>query len=432
MLKNCGFVLTIIRDINLLLATQFARTLAARIHRYTYRAVPDPKNVVVVGGSFAGWMLAESLATSLPTGWRVVLIEKNTHFNFIWLWPRMVAVPGHDHKGFVPYPRKPAGAPKGVYLFKQATVSKFVKEQVILDNNEVVDFSCLCIATGSSRRFPSALTPLSKAAGMGFFRSFQNQILSAQRIVLIGGGPVGVEIATDTKSRYPDKDVTIIHSRPRLVNNLGGKLHETGLKACDDMEIRVCFNERPAIPQGTTHGPGALVLKAGETIASVFAAFSLTSIASDGGILVNEFLQVQSSTSSTDSSAFPNIFALGDVASLPSSVTRDVSAPKMGRPASIQGMLVAKNTVRHILGKPLKAYEVNSLDRGLKLTLGLDKHVLYMTDGQSESLFHQKSKVVGVDAEGLPIGDDISAAQMWKMMGQKPFKDDGEGEKDVD
>lgn len=50
-------------------------------HSYTYRAVPEPKNVVVIGGSFGGVMLVRRLAETLPTGYRVVLIEKNSHIH---------------------------------------------------------------------------------------------------------------------------------------------------------------------------------------------------------------------------------------------------------------------------------------------------------------------------------------------------------------
>lgn len=42
---------------------------------------------------------------------------------------------------------------------------------------------------------------------------------AANRIVLIGGGAVGVEMATDIAEDYPEKEVTLIHSRQALIND---------------------------------------------------------------------------------------------------------------------------------------------------------------------------------------------------------------------
>lgn len=45
-------------------------------HRWLYQATPSPKNVVVLGGSYAGIHLAQRLTETLPTGYRAVLIKK--------------------------------------------------------------------------------------------------------------------------------------------------------------------------------------------------------------------------------------------------------------------------------------------------------------------------------------------------------------------
>lgn len=194
------------------------------------------------------------------------MIEKNSNFNFTWLWPRMVAVPGHNHKSFIPYPDKPAGAPEGIFTFIQGTVDKIEEDRVTLVSGENINYSHLCVATGSSPRFPQGLAPSSKSASVEYFGNLQNQVKTAQRIVLVGGGPVGVEIATDAKTRYPKKDVVLIHSRDRLANNFGRRVHEAAMTACNDLKIRMCLDERPAVPADTTHSQGSLVLKSGEKI----------------------------------------------------------------------------------------------------------------------------------------------------------------------
>ena len=61
------------------------------------------KNVVVLGGSYGGMHAATVLAQRLPPSHRVILIERNSHFNHLYVFPRFSVVPGHEHKAFIPY-----------------------------------------------------------------------------------------------------------------------------------------------------------------------------------------------------------------------------------------------------------------------------------------------------------------------------------------
>ena len=53
------------------------------------------------------------------------------------------------------------------------------------------------------------------------------QIEKSQNVVIVGGGAVGVEFAGEIVDKYPDKQVTIIHSNANLVTkNFGEKFCE--------------------------------------------------------------------------------------------------------------------------------------------------------------------------------------------------------------
>ena len=54
-------------------------------------------------GHFPGTRAAQILAQELPKGWRVVLIDRNTHFNHLYVLPRYVILPQHAQKAFIPY-----------------------------------------------------------------------------------------------------------------------------------------------------------------------------------------------------------------------------------------------------------------------------------------------------------------------------------------
>ncbi|SJX60881.1 uncharacterized protein SRS1_12107 [Sporisorium reilianum f. sp. reilianum] len=61
------------------------------------------QNVVVLGGSYGGMHAATVLAQKLPPSHRVILIERNSHFNHLYVFPRFSVLPGHEHKAFIPY-----------------------------------------------------------------------------------------------------------------------------------------------------------------------------------------------------------------------------------------------------------------------------------------------------------------------------------------
>ncbi|UZJ57596.1 hypothetical protein CBS101457_006916 [Exobasidium rhododendri] len=61
------------------------------------------KTVLVLGASYGGHRAIQMLVACLPLGWRVVALERNTHFNHLYAFPRMSVVPGHEHKIFIPY-----------------------------------------------------------------------------------------------------------------------------------------------------------------------------------------------------------------------------------------------------------------------------------------------------------------------------------------
>ncbi|BGP18292.1 hypothetical protein JCM10213v2_006352 [Rhodosporidiobolus nylandii] len=48
------------------------------------------RNVVILGGSYAGSRAAELLSRTLPSSHRVVVIDRQSHFNHLYLHPRRV------------------------------------------------------------------------------------------------------------------------------------------------------------------------------------------------------------------------------------------------------------------------------------------------------------------------------------------------------
>lgn len=236
-------------------------------HRLTYHAVPDAQNIVIIGASFAGYQAARDLANAVPTGYRVVIIEKNSHFQFTWVFPRLCVVGGHEHKALIPYGPYLTGAPKGSYEWVQDRVNKIETEEkggsIRLASGEKIKYAYLILATGAEAGAPSRLGKESKRDAIKVFKNEQERLKAAKDVVVIGGGAAGVEIAGDAKAAYPEKNVTLVHSRAVLLNTFGPKLQKLAATELEKLGVNLVFEERL---QEVNDATGDVVLKSGKKI----------------------------------------------------------------------------------------------------------------------------------------------------------------------
>jgi NADH dehydrogenase FAD-containing subunit len=158
---------------------------------------------------------------------------------------------GYEHTAFIPYDGVASGASEGIFTRIQDTAVQITQNQVLLASGQKVDYSYLAIATGSSQPLPVQVLATERGEACNELQGVQESIKASQRIAIVGGGPVGVELASDIKDFYPDKDVTLIHSRGQLLNNFGKRLQDYALKTLqEELKVRVLLNERPEIPKG--------------------------------------------------------------------------------------------------------------------------------------------------------------------------------------
>ncbi|PWN27600.1 FAD/NAD(P)-binding domain-containing protein [Jaminaea rosea] len=119
-----------------------------------------------------------------------------------------------------------------------------------------IPYTHLIYALGSHLPDPLRTTSASrtKKEGVSWMRHTQEQIRDAQRVVLVGGGALGVEYATDIKSVYPEKDVTLIHSRQRLLPNFDERIHEVAKARLEELGVKLVLGERLALTEGCPKG----------------------------------------------------------------------------------------------------------------------------------------------------------------------------------
>jgi hypothetical protein len=96
--------------------------------------------------------------------------------------------------------------------------------------------------------------------------SFHSTVARSQRIVIVGGGCVAIELAGEIVEKYgkaavqppvQPKDITIIHSGPSLMSRQTGlrdKMRETALRRLQSLGVKVVLNERVDMDNVEEHG----------------------------------------------------------------------------------------------------------------------------------------------------------------------------------
>lgn len=77
-----------------------------------------------------------------------------------------------------------------------------------------------------------------KASSLAYLRSHQQGVQQAKSVLVIGGGAVGVQMVTDIKEWFPEKQVTMVHSRDRIMHTFHQKAHDTVKGRLDELGIR--------------------------------------------------------------------------------------------------------------------------------------------------------------------------------------------------
>lgn len=89
---------------------------------------------------------------------------------------------------------------------------------------------------------------IDKQAGVAYLQDHAQNVARSSKIIVIGGGAVGVQIATDIKELYPAKSVTLVHSRSRLMHNFHPDLNYIILNRCAELGVEIKLGSRVKLP----------------------------------------------------------------------------------------------------------------------------------------------------------------------------------------
>ncbi|XP_032850457.1 ferroptosis suppressor protein 1 isoform X3 [Tyto alba] len=247
-----------------------------------------------------------------------------------------------------------------------------------------------------------------KSARGSWFWFPLNEIEKSERILVVGGGAAGVEMAAEIKTEYPAKEVTLIHSKialadPELLDSVRQEVKEILLRK----GVRLLLSERVSnienLPpnrfqkdmvvrtaKGTEVVVDMVVLCTGIKInSSAYAAAFGDKMASNRALKVNKHLQLE---------GYENIYAVGDCA--------DLKEPKMAYHAGLHANIVVTNIINSLTHKPLKTYEPGSL-------------TFLLSMGRNDGVGQVNGYYVGRLLVTIAKSRDLFVSKSWKTMGQK-------------
>eukprot|EP01133_Synstelium_polycarpum_P020521 gene20521-24632_t len=268
--------------------------------------VEDRKRVVIVGGGFSGSVAAQKLENDF----QVTLIDTKDYFEFTPSILRTIVEPQHIRSIQVLHSH---------YLKHTNVVQKEVigvKAREVVCDDRVVPYDYLIINSGSSYNSPFKESSVVASARANTLRENYYHIRKLKKILIIGGGIVGVELAAEIVSHFAGKEVTIIHSQSKLMNRFPKAAIRYAEKYLTDHGVRIVHNERVIAHKGnlfiTDQGSELIADQAflctGIAPNSDFIKASYPDAISEFGyIKTNEFLQMAGST------LLRNVFVAGDV-----------------------------------------------------------------------------------------------------------------------
>ncbi|MFC8943529.1 NAD(P)/FAD-dependent oxidoreductase, partial [Streptomyces griseoincarnatus] len=319
--------------------------------------------VVVVGGGYAGTLIAKALDGDAD----VTLVDPRDAFVNFSGSLRALARPDWAHHTFFDYRTL---LEHGHVL--RDTVTSADPTGVALAAGGRLDADYLVLATGSSHSYPvhprHATTGAAQA--MADLYATNDQLAHARRVLILGAGPVALELSGEIREVWPDKRVTVVAPSSELLPGFLPEVREELLRQLKELNVELrlgtSLTALPPVEAGTA-ATFAVTTDTGESIVADiwfrgFGARVNTGYLEDGALVglterrtvpVDEHLNVV---------GHRNVYALGDIA--------DLSDAKMATHAQTQALVVVENLRAQLQGeRPGAVYEPAPVPRIL-LPLG--------------------------------------------------------------
>src|SRR6267378_5720092 len=167
--------------------------------------------VVVVGGGYGGIAVAKALDESSD----VVLVEPKDAFMHNIAALRALVDTSWLPRIFLPYDGL---LTNGRVVRDRAVVVD--PHRVVTASGEEISADYIVLATGSKYPFPAKTDLVDTHHAQEQGRQAHRALAQAERVLLVGAGPVGIELAGEIRHVWPDKSVVLLDVADEV---LGGR-----------------------------------------------------------------------------------------------------------------------------------------------------------------------------------------------------------------
>jgi NADH dehydrogenase FAD-containing subunit len=319
------------------------------------------RTIAIIGGGYGGSAVAKALDAEAD----VFLIDPKDAFVHSAGSLRALVQP--DWAGNIFFPFNTLLARGTVLRDRAASVDP---GGVTLASGRRVEADYLVLATGSSYTYPAKPTAVSVGEALDNLRRTHKELVGAERVLIAGAGPVGLELAGEIKEVWPRKQVTVVDPAEQLLAGFRSDMREDLHRQLDELDIRLRMGTRLTAPPTTEPGQAGtftVTTTDGNEIAAdiwfrahgvrvnsdYLADGRLTTRTPQGRVLVTENLTLH---------GHDHVYAIGDIT--------DVPEAKMALYAMPHAEVVAQNITAQLRGEQPSAVYRPAPDPVILLPLG--------------------------------------------------------------
>jgi len=350
------------------------------------------EKVVIIGGGYAGLYALRELLKDKDI--KITLIDSNTFHNLQPEVYDLIANKVEISDVAVDLTTLCVGLDHSYLEYKNLKVTQIDSEKKVINTQEeeIIEFDYLIIATGTRTSFPPSISGINTAHDIKklnwaiyfkqcfenrLFKKIQYEVKEADdiEVIVVGAGLSGVEIAAEmaynTKKFFKrgnftsdNLKITLVSSADTILPGLDSELirlsqeriKSLGIEIITNTKLQKCENQTAYFTNGTNKEYSFIIFAGGIEASKLTNELDVQKN-KKGQIIVNEYMQ---------SSKYENIFAIGDVAEIKNN--QDEIMPPNVTIAKISGINAGQNILNMINDKEL--IKANPKLDGILIALG--------------------------------------------------------------